>query len=895
MSHPLFFRGVTYFYPIGNTSAVRLTEHLPPEQQANILLLACGDPRHILYTVHTNETNSDIGGYHHAVSFTCNVDFNSTCVEPQKLDITCCDVEPAVLGRPYISSRVHRGLEYLSQLARNALLFTLLADEGAQDRMDTIWNIFYHFVLEPESLALLIEQCRKLVMLAKDLESWNAGPYARFLTVCDKSTLAQLHRIWSLYVATADYTPDHHKRFKKIFLDGMKEVNDRFADGFVLTSSRSAGPLLPVAVQVVAEQFRKFWLTGITDDGLHSTKQATFVNPTFAHSVSREKFAVHYGADPVAGFHLAELFATSRDETPLLLMQNLVQAARSQFSQWCTSVIKLLRITSTSSKLVVRMFAGDALMLCQAFSHLNSYENTATPILSSPWKASRIEFEENQYGESASTPAPTMFNVIDTSNISDHVGLLNLLVVTVPILSKSPSATLYTEALLSYGDAPSTVILERLCGDMQTMSLLLGIIPSAFLSRFTTRSNVHETLLQVFNPSGMQYHEQVAWKAIDSDHPISFAPDQLGRLLFGVYLKMFSDENMARQLQNISLSATRAFLEPTLVHYTRRSFVQLLSHIKSRVQTDWTLVMEKFDDEVTQDTSLVLGSNFYQEMCCHFHLLDVITFTSMEQSYIRNLRIKTKSVIFKDWESVPAVVTVVLVIPRSKIAAVESELSRAGTPLLQCEIRNASMWNIFAHISAAYGRFETTGTGQMKTATIVEEKEGKSTSSPLIVFFSAPSSSLLLSYNATVGFRTRPSPRSFTPSLLEAIFSAPLEDPRHVHILAEPPFPPVSRSTAKGLCKQVCRETLSVQMNESLTEIRSFVIRVDITDPAIQASLAAGSSVKIESAPTYGASLCIDKYKEKIYFPLPVDVANTKLRIARKSMYIEVRWSLAKN
>ena len=64
MSHPLFFRGITYFYPIGNTSAVRLTEHLPPEQQANVLLLACGDPRHILYTIYTNQTDSDVGGYH---------------------------------------------------------------------------------------------------------------------------------------------------------------------------------------------------------------------------------------------------------------------------------------------------------------------------------------------------------------------------------------------------------------------------------------------------------------------------------------------------------------------------------------------------------------------------------------------------------------------------------------------------------------------------------------------------------------------------------------------------------------------------------------------------------------------------------------------------------------
>lgn len=760
--------------------------------------------------------------------------------------------------------------------------------------MDLIWNIFYHFVLDQESLSLLIEQCRKLLALAKDSESWNAGPYARFLTVCDKRTLAELHRFWSLYVATAGYSPDHRKRFQKNFFDGMKEVNKRHADGLVISSSRSAGPLLPLAVKAVPKQFRNFWLTGITDDGLHSTEQATFVNPTFAFSMSGDEFAVHYGSDPVAGFHLAEVFATSRDETPVVLVQKLVQAARSQFSQWCTSVVKLLRVTSTTSpKLIVRMFAGDALMLCQAFAHLNSYGVTVTPISSSPWKASRIEFEENQYGKGASSPAPTTFNVIDTSNVSDHVGLLNLLVVTAPILSKSPFATLCTEALLSYGDAPSTVILERLCGDMQTISLLLGIVPSAFLSRFTTRSNVHETLLQAFDSAGIQYHEQVVWRAIGGEHLISFTPDQLGRFLFGVYLKMFSDENMARQLQNISLSATRALLEQTFVHYTRRSFVQFLSHIKPRVQTDWIRVMEKFDDQVMRDTNLILGSNFYQEMCCHFHLLDIVTFTSMEQSYIRNLRIRTNSAIFRDWESIPAVVTVVLVVPRSKITAVESELRLAKTPLLQCEIRNASLWNIFAHISAAYGKLETTGTGQMKTATIVEEKEGEPTPSPLIVFFSVPSSALMLSYNATVGFRTRPTPRmSLSPLLTEPIFDTPLEDSRHVHILAEPPSPSIVRSSASNPRTQTCRENrraLSAQMDASCTEISSFLIRVDITDPAGQASLAAGSTVKIEETLAHGTRLCIDKYAENIYFPLPVDAANTRFRVARKSMYVEVR------
>jgi len=51
MSHPTFWHNKTFFYPIGNTPPVCLTEHVPPEQDATILLLGCGDPRSILYTV----------------------------------------------------------------------------------------------------------------------------------------------------------------------------------------------------------------------------------------------------------------------------------------------------------------------------------------------------------------------------------------------------------------------------------------------------------------------------------------------------------------------------------------------------------------------------------------------------------------------------------------------------------------------------------------------------------------------------------------------------------------------------------------------------------------------------------------------------------------------------
>lgn len=43
-----------FFYPIGNTPAVCLTHPLPPEQDAHLLLLGCGDARNVLFTVYAD-------------------------------------------------------------------------------------------------------------------------------------------------------------------------------------------------------------------------------------------------------------------------------------------------------------------------------------------------------------------------------------------------------------------------------------------------------------------------------------------------------------------------------------------------------------------------------------------------------------------------------------------------------------------------------------------------------------------------------------------------------------------------------------------------------------------------------------------------------------------------
>ncbi|KIK13866.1 hypothetical protein PISMIDRAFT_371194 [Pisolithus microcarpus 441] len=872
MSHPLFWPSRIFFYPLGNTSAVSFTGDLPPECKADVLFLGCGDPRNILYTVYTDVSTSN---------------------EPRKLDITCCDIDAAIL-------------------ARNTLLFTLLADDAAEDRLSNIWNIFYHMMLDESSLSLLIEQCRKLAPLAESLDSWRQGPYAHIVTMCSSDTLSEIGRFWKLWLATSDFNPTQTKQFRQGFTDGMKNMRKRVEDNIVATSMRSAGPLAPVMLSAISEQFRRFWMTGITDDGSPDTKPTNNPNPTFAFSLFGDKFAVHYGTDPITGFHLAEALASSGVELPnnsVSVIPKIVRAARQQFRTWCKAVICRVRNSSASSaSLIVRMYAGEALAFCQALRSVNT-SVTQTPIFIAPWRGSVAQLDVALYSPSAPLPAPTSFNVIETSNLIDHVGLLNLLTVTIPLLFDSPSSTLYTEALLPAVVSPPQGILNQVCGDLSTISLLLGVVPSAYVSRFTTRSNTAETMMQVIEQSPTsQYHERLAWKHVNFGHPpnilreaeLSFTVPQLAKQLLDIYLRMFSDEDLGKRMAISSLDssqAQRAVEFSGLIHYSRRSLALLLAHIRSRVCCDWNRVMDELEALISQDRTFMLGSNYYQELACQLHLAG-FRLSRFSPAQLRELRSKEDPPIFRAWNTVPEVVTVVLVVPHHAIAKVQSDLSAAATPTLECRIHANIKLNSFVCLSASFGKLEVSGKGENKVAVVVEDEAGINGMSPMIVSFSALSTIIIRTSGGTVGLAVRPNigAEALVQKLgLEMyLFKALLTDERYCHILtrapttrndticSENPLVPVKLDAKRQ------GHLIHVEMDGSNGQIRSLTAHVDIVDPVGQASLASGRAVTVEQLSPNKAKLHVDRYEHVISFPLPIDTANAKLRIARKSKYVEV-------
>ncbi|KAG8724357.1 hypothetical protein FRC09_019635 [Ceratobasidium sp. 395] len=175
MAHALFWPLKSSFHPLGDTPAVFLTQDLAPEQSANILLLGCDDPRHILYTL-----SADI-----------------VSLGPRNLDIMCCDLEPAVL-------------------ARNILLLTLI--EAKQD-LDYVWDIFYHFKINEESNKILTRQSKTLYDAAETVELWRQSSYGSFCKFLDSRTLAEIRFYWKSYAEFSDLPSE---RLNKLLVEQSK-------------------------------------------------------------------------------------------------------------------------------------------------------------------------------------------------------------------------------------------------------------------------------------------------------------------------------------------------------------------------------------------------------------------------------------------------------------------------------------------------------------------------------------------------------------------------------------------------------------------------------------------------------------------------------------------------
>ncbi|KAG9077999.1 hypothetical protein FRC06_008596 [Ceratobasidium sp. 370] len=295
--------------------------------------------------------------------------------------------------------------------------------------------------------------------------------------------------------------------------------------------------------------------------------------------------------------------------------------------------------------------------------------------------------------------------------------------------------------------------------------------------------------------------------------------------------------------------------------------------------------------------------NHYQDLCLQLHLCGLFSVSSVQPNWRLVPRVGNANYsIFDGWDNIPPVVCLVLVVPRKNLGVLMNE--SAGSPRFQVNILGGSSYhNNYSSLQGVWGTCVRDPNDSSRIL-LEEDPKGVHGTSDLVVSFWA-ASYLLVTANTTVCFALRLNPFSivhFRSKLgvnLE-LFSTALEDKKHVHLLRDRPMansvvqripqlalglsPPLSEvgtiSHQIGVVKQ---ERAKFTFNAT-----SLTARLDIDSPDEQAALLAGATVSANQISPAAVQVSVGDSQHVVPFPYPIHGASNRLRIARKSHYVEV-------
>ena len=760
-----------------------------------------------------------------------------------------------------------------------------------------IWSIFYHFFLDDASLGLLLAQCRKLVQFSNDMQTWNGSKYGRFLRFCTEHSLEEIRRHLILYLEMETMLAREKALLKNNFISGMKDVKSKYVA--VHSAVSAAGPCGVEVVELAPKLFREFWSTGVTVGISPQSEVNPYLNPTFVYSASGTKFNVHYGTDPIVSFHLAPFLTSIKDtQRPLTIgIKDLVEGARQQFFSLCSSLRSRL-VLEPSANLTIRFFVGDALAFCRALHYCGDANITETGIYTYAWGGSQIDFNVEDYGQSTTQRAPLTFSVIDTSNLTDHLGLINILLLTIPLLQQNSSSAIYTDTLLNT-DTSDSALVNKGYTDIPTLALFLGVASSPYLSHFTSHSDKHSMLLSAMTNS--QFPQSISWRfpfsAIPgAAHDIQISSTvvrlmcdarKLAEFLLSVYCNIYATDSAIELLKNPSLAMQS-------IHYTRNSFVALLGFVKAKAQTNWDQIMYFFMDLI--ESNLRMWLHHYQDLLCQLHLCSLFTVNSLRPTYVERLRSSQDR--FHGWKEVPPVVCVVLKVPRRYIKILED--MDPGTPSLECHTSGSTFFNIHSSLQFVFGDIERSASSGEPAVKILEDHKGWKGSSDLIVTFYMPSWILLREPGVAIGlhFHCCASTMASLSAQLGmnlTIYSTTLTDTERVQLVCERPgnVGELDRlrsiaSVPKSMSKKATEVRTVVAFDKSGKKASTLTMRHVITAPNAQKSLSNLALVTTKPVSDSALEVTFDGYRHLFINPFAVRGSQSKTRVARKLSYIEV-------
>ncbi|KAL8864122.1 MAG: hypothetical protein Q9174_007461, partial [Haloplaca sp. 1 TL-2023] len=202
---------------------------------------------------------------------------------------------------------------------RNVVLLTFIADHHPTQAEtivpDVLWNLFYHMLIPAADLKALRDHSAKLVEASASLETWQISSFGSFIQFTNRDTLTELREYWIQYRDS-----DVAGKLDASIRGGLSARTKALGNGNVTHGVRSAGAFCIEAITVVGHTYRKYWETGVASGDSKSLArlgagQKGLANPMFAvSSAPSGQFVVHYGTDPLLGFHLGSTFGDVKNE-----------------------------------------------------------------------------------------------------------------------------------------------------------------------------------------------------------------------------------------------------------------------------------------------------------------------------------------------------------------------------------------------------------------------------------------------------------------------------------------------------------------------------------------------------------------------------------------------------
>jgi len=806
---------------------------------------------------------------------------------------------------------------------------SFLFDGISVQQLQKLWGVYYHLYLDDSTFGFFHTQVKKLLSLAGDAEQWRASEYGRHLKFCDDATFHDFKRILTRYDSALGTRGS--QTYLDAFNSSIKESVKVGNMGTVqnLTGLRSAAPLsFQNGTEEIPKAFRHYWDPGTTDTTKHAKR---YPNPMFAASMSRNVF-LHYGTDPILGFHIATAYATLTAGSPLRPDGDaggafkVVEAARVQFFAWVEA------FQSARANFTFYFVTSDALVFAHTLQRrLSSGPTRRTAnFYRRQFDMTKLELEPTGYGrkedESQGLLVPLKFDVINTSNLADHLGTLNLLVAASPLLSNKPFSTLQTELLIKRESSEKETFSKLLYGDTLSVSLLLGLTPVEYYTNATASgTDLFLRLMNATGPSASKTHEQVhsrlSWKLNHQftgqsrfQERLNVDPSELAATIFAMYREMFSFENPANFLGG-SEQLMNLFRRSTYAPSHRGSLAALIRLVEHRVKTDWGRMCKELIQLIFQDRSIMMGTNYAQDLALHLHMWGAHSEPWLKSEIKRN---NPAAGGVSTWKHIPELVSVTLVVPRQKFKRLFGpSLPPQASPTLLASLKSGSQgltgWhNLYADIHLSFGTVTTKGPRDSENMLLKvdADPDGWAGTAPLIVCFYAPTCALQVEpRTASIGLCVQSTAQNVavygkTLGMELSIYETKLSDESHVFFTKYLPgqnehpvvCPNLLHLIQRGpKNKDPDRAVLTANADKSTGKITSVTGHIDIKTEPGTTLLENKTPITLRQPSPFVIEVVFgkDQLVRPIHYSVAVSQDTAKTRIARKSSYIEVVARLA--